>query len=326
MALYADETLRLDIGGCLGPQFASTGTRHSLTVMQRTPPNTVIKALRREVGFACPVCGCPFLTWHHFDPPWRTKKHHNPKGMIALCPEHASHADGGHWSIDQLRGLKRPIAKENRIVASWPWKPERAVFMLGNSYYVGERPLLSLDGRSVFAASKYCPPGLGSAEVVFSVDLRDQVGHTILSLKNNFLSFYASDFVDVNCPPQAKVFEAFSASEDIALRLSHRRLSLSDFLAQVPPASFNHYDTVETVSALMKATAIDSDGMIPVIGIAGRLKTKSLDMNLSSATFSILFKCYNNELVKVPGRFFAPELSKGAIVFQTREREIMRFG
>lgn len=31
--------------------------------------NETIAILRREVGFGCPVCRSPFLTWHHFDPP-----------------------------------------------------------------------------------------------------------------------------------------------------------------------------------------------------------------------------------------------------------------
>src|SRR5438876_5358162 len=31
--------------------------------------SAAIAELRREVGFGCPVCRSPFLTWHLFDPP-----------------------------------------------------------------------------------------------------------------------------------------------------------------------------------------------------------------------------------------------------------------
>src|SRR3984885_9748514 len=74
----------------------------------RKPPRNTLKALRAEVGFLCPVkdCGRPYLTWHHFDPPWRVKKHHQPEGMIALCREHADQADNGAFTDHQLRELK----------------------------------------------------------------------------------------------------------------------------------------------------------------------------------------------------------------------------
>jgi len=78
--------------------------------MDRTPPVEVRRALRREVGFGCPVSGCanPYLEYHHFDPPWRTHEHHDPLGMIALCAEHHKKADAGAFTLSQLRALKQP--------------------------------------------------------------------------------------------------------------------------------------------------------------------------------------------------------------------------
>jgi hypothetical protein len=39
--------------------------------LPRRPYAHVVRQLRQEVGFRCPVddCGNPYLTWHHFDPP-----------------------------------------------------------------------------------------------------------------------------------------------------------------------------------------------------------------------------------------------------------------
>ena len=47
--------------------------------------SAAIRTLRREVGFGCPVCRSPFLTWHHFDPPYHVEEHWRHEGMIALC-------------------------------------------------------------------------------------------------------------------------------------------------------------------------------------------------------------------------------------------------
>ncbi|MDS3861811.1 hypothetical protein RIF25_13460, partial [Thermosynechococcaceae cyanobacterium BACA0444] len=156
--------------------------------MKRQPPSPVIRQLCKEVGFACPVCGSPFLTWHHFDPPWRNKQHHNPEGMIALCPEHAAHADGGHWTINQLRQLKRPANLNDWVTASWPWKPEKAVFMLGNSYYVGERALLSMSGIPILGASRTYLPNYDYSVVSISLQLKEASGRPVVTLKDTAYS------------------------------------------------------------------------------------------------------------------------------------------
>ncbi|MEW5735721.1 MAG: hypothetical protein AB1921_12755 [Thermodesulfobacteriota bacterium] len=76
--------------------------------MDRNPPSDVKKLLRQEVNYGCPVpgCGSPFLTWHHFDPPWSVKEHHNPDSMIALCTQCHPMADAGAYSSEQFEALK----------------------------------------------------------------------------------------------------------------------------------------------------------------------------------------------------------------------------
>src|SRR3989442_11499841 len=45
------------------------------------------------------------LTWcyHHFDPTWSAKQHHEPDGMIALCAEHHAKADAGGFTTQKIR-------------------------------------------------------------------------------------------------------------------------------------------------------------------------------------------------------------------------------
>src|SRR6266446_2552326 len=75
----------------------------------REPYDGVKQALRQEVHYACPVpgCGSPLLLFHHFDPPWKRKHHHNPGGMIALCTKCHPKADRGTWTKAQLHSFKR---------------------------------------------------------------------------------------------------------------------------------------------------------------------------------------------------------------------------
>lgn len=104
--------------------------------MDRKPPSNVRKILRKEVNFGCPVpgCGSPFLTWHHFDPPWSTLNHHNPDGMIALCTKCHPMADAGTFSIDKLRLFKSKPNTKEFITAKFEWMPENCIIRLGGCY------------------------------------------------------------------------------------------------------------------------------------------------------------------------------------------------
>ena len=58
-----------------------------------------------------PDCGSPYLTWHHFNPPWSERHHHDPDGMIALCLQHHEQADAGTFTVEQLRDLRQQVVK-----------------------------------------------------------------------------------------------------------------------------------------------------------------------------------------------------------------------
>jgi hypothetical protein len=107
--------------------------------MTRTPPVDVRRTLRREVGFVCPIPGCtnPYLTWHHFDPPWRVREHHEPGGLIALCKDHHSQADEGAFTVDQLRQMKRDglaKAEGEAIKEVFNWRRQRLVAIVGGNF------------------------------------------------------------------------------------------------------------------------------------------------------------------------------------------------
>lgn len=110
----------------------------------RTPPREVVRALTAEVGFRCPVAGCgsPYLSWHHFDPPWRAEHHHRPEGMIALCVTHAHQADNRAFTGNQLRALKRRGRDSAHAIAGqFNWMRQTLLARVGGNYYY-ETPVI----------------------------------------------------------------------------------------------------------------------------------------------------------------------------------------
>ncbi len=112
--------------------------------MDRRPPAAVRRKLRKEVGFGCPVQGCgnPYLYWHHFDPPWNERQHHDPDGMIALCGEHHDKADAGAYTKDQLRELKiEGVKRAEEVKGRFEWMRHRLLVVVGGNFYY-ETPII----------------------------------------------------------------------------------------------------------------------------------------------------------------------------------------
>lgn len=119
--------------------------------MNRIPKIEVLRKLRNEVGFGCPVNGCanPYLEWHHFDPPWHIKNHHNPDGMIALCTHHHKMADGGAYTNDQLRAFKNNKSQAKKIRGQFDWLRNDLLAVVGGICYYETLKVLKINGHDV---------------------------------------------------------------------------------------------------------------------------------------------------------------------------------
>lgn len=115
----------------------------------RRPPKAVRDALCREVGFRCPVkdCGVPYLTFHHFDPPWREERHHNPGGMIALCSNHAAKADGDYYPDDYLRSLKTQPTPSTSVRGEFDHMRRDLAIFVGSNLYYDVETMVEIDGE-----------------------------------------------------------------------------------------------------------------------------------------------------------------------------------
>jgi hypothetical protein len=65
-----------------GLQMAAKINRHGLS---RSIPEEVKRRVRQRCGFGCVVCGDPFITYEHFNPPFKDAEEHREDGITLLC-------------------------------------------------------------------------------------------------------------------------------------------------------------------------------------------------------------------------------------------------
>jgi hypothetical protein len=105
--------------------------------LSRTPPTAVRVELRREVGWGCPVsgCGCPYLQYHHFDPPWAQEHHHDPARMVALCGCAVHHAKAAAWTVEDFRAMKAVTADRPEVRGRFEWMRKDVLAVIGGNFY-----------------------------------------------------------------------------------------------------------------------------------------------------------------------------------------------
>lgn len=168
--------------------------------LNRKPPANVRKILRQEVNFGCPVdgCGSPYLSWHHFDPPWDFLKHHNPEGMIALCLHHHKEADAGAFTLKQFRKLKQnPFLSEGK---SYPqgrfnWKREQLLVAAGDIYALDCFYILTIKDHPIIWLTKD-----DNGYDLLNLSIYDDNGNLIFSMRDNDWEIYGN-LMDLECPP-----------------------------------------------------------------------------------------------------------------------------
>lgn len=188
------------------------------------------RKLRKEVGFGCPVegCGSPYLSWHHFDPPWEPKHWHNPDGLIALCLHHHKAADKGAYSIEQLRYMKaHPFLLEGGRLpgGSFPWKRKHLVVMVAGFTSVDSTVLLRIRGKDIVWLSR---DTLGHQ--LLNLDLFDSRGTPILSMRDNdwILHAHVEDF---ECPPSTHALLVKSDRHNTRLEVKFLQKGAPDLLS-----------------------------------------------------------------------------------------------
>jgi hypothetical protein len=215
-----------------------------VTGLRREPPAEVRRELRREVGFGCPVedCGSPYLTWHHFDPPWNERQHHDPCGMVALCRDHHPEADSGAFTPKQLREFKQARRDRTRPVgARINWMRQQLVAVIGGNFYVDVPVALKVQDMPVvwFGRDE-------QGNVLVNVQQLTTSGEPRMVMVENFWIKEGSAEHDIECPPSGRLVKATHPNGD-RLRVEfrthdswdtfERRYPLPD-LPKRPPLTF----------------------------------------------------------------------------------------
>jgi hypothetical protein len=202
-----------------------------LLSMVRTPPVEVRKALRAEVGFRCPVpgCGSPYLTWHHFDPPWREREHHDIVGMIALCLEHHAQADAGAFTREQLHAIKRAGGRGNPAPSgTLNWMREDLIAFIGGNFYVDITVAVQVGRYPVVRFNRD-----EANRVLVNVNLPSMSGEPRLRMEDNFW-IETGDPKDLECPPSGRTIRAGYDNGD-RISICFREIATKDeFVTRYP--------------------------------------------------------------------------------------------
>jgi hypothetical protein len=225
----------------------------------REIPEPVKRQLRQEVRFACPVPGCgnPLLEYHHFDPPWNQQHHHNLAGMISLCTRHHPMADRGTWTKEQLREFKSKPADVGLIRQTFMWSERSALLQLGNLFTKGGDRVLTVQDERVVGFDKS-----PDARLLFSLDLRDQKGRSVVLVKENSLSLDVSPLWDLRIDTGATHLKLWHRPKDIGLELRFQRLTMGELEDKVRRLG-------QVVSGFhdLAIACVDSEGRIPIVQV-----------------------------------------------------------
>jgi hypothetical protein len=224
--------------------------------MNRTPPLEVRQELRREVGFGCPVDGCgnPYLYWHHFDPSWSERQHHEPKGMIALCSEHHAKADAGAYTTEQLRALKGNTPREP--AGRFDWMRRELLVVVGGNFYHETPIAVQFRGQPVVWVNRD-----SEGYLLVNLAMLSTSHEPRAMMQDNFWTALGAPS-DVECPPSGRKLKIQYSNED---RLGVEFFpvdAIADIVARYPDANADHWGISYPITAVevqmrVGGTAID---------------------------------------------------------------------
>lgn len=242
----------------------------------QTPPAEIRRNLRKEVNFGCPICRSPFLTWHHFDPPWTECHSHNEAGIIALCSNCHRQADGGAYTKQYLHELKSKNISEPPL-GSLPWHVNSALINFGGNFFIAQTSKvfsIRVAGQEVFSLRLD-----NNGYLKINACIWNSKNALVLRLEENDIISFIDNIGDLECTAQAKILSVISKENDARLLLQFDRsnpdTTIPDSSRLLPksllisaPDIASHIDKdLKRCSEIV----IDADGLVPTIKMEIRI-------------------------------------------------------
>ena len=228
-------------------------------IMTRNPPSHVKKALRAEIGFGCPVPGCgrPYLEWHHFDPPWHERHHHDAEGMIALCREHHIQADNGAFTKEQLHRFKRDGNKNwHQVSGNFSWLRNNLLVVLGGNFFYETLVILKLFAKPIIWFTRDA-----NNYLLLNLYMLTTSGKQRAYIINN-VWFNVGDEEDIECPPSAKRLKVSYPNGDLVSIEFFEIKAMAEFNKRYPGVKANGWPIVLPITAVEVTNIVANSNLI----------------------------------------------------------------
>lgn len=226
--------------------------------MNRTPPEPVKRILREEIGFGCPVYGCgqPYLEWHHFDPPWHKRNHHEPRGMIALCREHHIQADNGAFTNEQLHEFKQAgKANWRKVSGKFNWMRNRLLAVVGGNFYYETPIIFQFRGQPVIWFDRN-----ENGYLLLNVRMLSTSQEPRAYIKRNEWSNVGGE-VDIECPPSAKRIKISYPNGDTVAVEFFELITIDDVTKRYPGANADFWHIELPITAVEVTNIVAGSGL-----------------------------------------------------------------
>jgi hypothetical protein len=148
------------------------------------------------------------LLWHHFDPPWRDRQHHEPEGMIALCSEHHDQADAGAFTTAQLKALKASRMMARGVEGRFNWMRNKLLAVVGGNFFYETPVIFQFRGEPAIWFNRD-----DEGNFLLNVRMLTVSGEPRMRIEDNFW-LTRGPLEDLECPPSGRLLHGKYANGD----------------------------------------------------------------------------------------------------------------
>jgi len=184
--------------------------------LARAIPSNIKQTVRQRCGFACVVCGNPFVQYEHFNPEFSEANEHLTEGITLLCGTcHDKKTKGILPSIEVVRCNSSPyaIAKGLRFGCFY-LGGNHPQLKIGAELFINCTNIISINGTNII---KIEPPIITGGMFLLSMHLKNRHGKDSLIIKQNEI-VYSKNW-DVNWVGTKLTMRAGNRAIDLEMEL-----------------------------------------------------------------------------------------------------------